>query len=96
MILLQDVFTYDYRMGHDDDGHSLGYSRPRPEPHITQRMAERGVKIDPRHFRCRRGPKGYRTAAGRDLSRSVWRTRHAKVGHRNVGCLARPPGRALG
>jgi len=51
MILLQDVFTYDYRMGHDDDGHSLGFLKATGlRPHITQRMADRGVKIDPSIF----------------------------------------------
>ena len=51
MILLQDVFTFDYRMGHDDDGHSLGHLKATGlRPHITQRMADRGVKIDPTIF----------------------------------------------
>jgi len=51
MILLQDVFTYDYRLGHDEDGHSLGYLKATGlRPHITQRIAERGVKIDPSIF----------------------------------------------
>jgi pilus assembly protein CpaF len=58
MILLQDVFTYDYRMGHDDDGHSLGYLKATGlRPHITQRMAERGVKIDPSIFDADAAPR---------------------------------------
>jgi pilus assembly protein CpaF len=61
MILLQDIFTYDYRMGHDDDGHSLGYLKATGlRPHITQRMADRGVKIDPSIFDA---DAGLRTAA---------------------------------
>ncbi len=51
MILLQDVFTFDYRMGLDEDGHSLGHLKATGlRPHITQRMADRGVKIDPTIF----------------------------------------------
>ena len=51
VILLQDIFTYDFRMGHDDDGHSLGHLKATGlRPHITQRLADRGVKLDPTIF----------------------------------------------
>jgi pilus assembly protein CpaF len=51
VILLQDIFTYDFRMGHDDDGHSLGHLKATGlRPHITQRLADRGVKLDPSIF----------------------------------------------
>jgi pilus assembly protein CpaF len=51
VILLQDVFIYDFRMGHDNDGHSLGYLKATGiRPHITQRLADRGVKLDPTIF----------------------------------------------
>ncbi len=59
MILLQDIFTYDFRMGHDEDGHSLGYLKATGlRPHITQRLADRGVKLDPSIFGCRCGHQG--------------------------------------
>jgi len=51
VILLQDVFTYDFRMGHDNDGHSLGHLKATGlRPHITQRLADRGVTLDPTIF----------------------------------------------
>ncbi len=68
MILLQDVFTYDYRMGHDDDGHSLGYLKATGlRPHITQRMADRGVKIDPSIFDADAGPRAAAPQPARPL-----------------------------
>ena len=51
VILLQDIFTYDFRMGHDAEGHSLGNLKATGlRPHITQRLADRGVKLDPTIF----------------------------------------------
>ena len=50
-VLLQDVFSYDFAMGHDDDGNSLGYLKATGlRPHITERLADRGVKLDPTIF----------------------------------------------
>jgi pilus assembly protein CpaF len=51
VILLQDIFAYDFRMGHDDDGYPLGRLKATGlRPHITQRLADRGVKLDPTIF----------------------------------------------
>ena len=51
MILLQDVFTFDYSMGVDESGRTLGYLKATGlRPHITQRLADRGVKLDPTIF----------------------------------------------
>jgi pilus assembly protein CpaF len=51
MILLQDIFTFDYRMGVDDAGRTLGHLKATGlRPHITQRLADRGVKLDPTIF----------------------------------------------
>jgi pilus assembly protein CpaF len=51
VILLQDIFAYDFRMGHDGDGHSLGNLKATGlRPHITERLADRGVKLDPTIF----------------------------------------------
>ncbi|HUC13870.1 MAG TPA: CpaF family protein [Acidimicrobiales bacterium] len=51
MILLQDVFTFDYRMGVDEHGRALGHLKATGlRPHITQRLADRGIKLDPTIF----------------------------------------------
>lgn len=47
IILLQDIFKFDYRRGVDEQGHSLGELRPTGlRPHLTQRLEDRGVKVD--------------------------------------------------
>lgn len=51
MVLLQDVFVFDHRMGTDDSGRPLGHIKATGlRPHITQRLADRGVKVDPSIF----------------------------------------------
>ncbi len=55
MVLLQDIFTFDYRMGSDENGRPLGHLKATGlRPHITQRLADRGVKDRP--VRVRGGP----------------------------------------
>jgi pilus assembly protein CpaF len=47
MVLLQDVFVFDHRMGTDDNGRPLGHVKSTGlRPQITQRLADRGVKVD--------------------------------------------------
>ncbi len=51
MVLLQDVFVFDHRMGTDDNGRPLGHFKATGlRPHMTQRLADRGVKVDPAIF----------------------------------------------
>jgi pilus assembly protein CpaF len=51
MILLQDVFVFDYRMGTDSMGRSLGQIKATGlRPHLTERLADKGVKVDPALF----------------------------------------------
>jgi pilus assembly protein CpaF len=51
MILLQDIFTFDYRMGTDAMGRSLGRLKATGlRPHLTERLADKGVKVDPAIF----------------------------------------------
>lgn len=51
MVLLQDVFVFDHRMGTDENGRPLGHIKATGlRPHITQRLADRGVKVDPSIF----------------------------------------------
>lgn len=51
MVLLQDIFAFDHRMGVDEQGHPLGHLKATGlRPHITQRLADRGVKVDPAIF----------------------------------------------
>jgi pilus assembly protein CpaF len=46
-VLLQDIFAFDHRMGVDEDGRSLGQLKATGlRPHITKRLADRGVKVD--------------------------------------------------
>ena len=48
MVLLQDIFVFDHRMGTDENGRPLGHLKATGlRPHITQRLADRGVKVDP-------------------------------------------------
>ena len=47
IVLLQDIFKFDARMGVDDQGHPLGQLNPTGlRPHLTQRLEDRGVKVD--------------------------------------------------
>lgn len=51
MILMQDVFTYDYRAGIDEHGRPAGLLKATGiRPHLTQRLADRGIKLDPNIF----------------------------------------------
>ncbi len=47
VILLQDIFLFDFRMGTDAVGRSLGHLKATGlRPHFTERLADRGVKVD--------------------------------------------------
>ncbi len=47
IILLQDIFVFDFRMGTDAVGRSLGQLKATGlRPHFTERLADRGVKVD--------------------------------------------------
>jgi pilus assembly protein CpaF len=47
VILLQDIFVFDYRMGTDSMGRSLGQIKATGlRPHLTERLADRGIKVD--------------------------------------------------
>ena len=51
VILLQDIFVFDYRMGTDTMGRSQGHIKATGlRPHLTERLADRGVKVDPTIF----------------------------------------------
>jgi pilus assembly protein CpaF len=51
MVLLQDIFMFDHKMGSDENGRPLGHLKATGlRPHITQRLADRGVKVDPSIF----------------------------------------------
>jgi pilus assembly protein CpaF len=51
IVLLQDVFAFDYRLGMDDQGHTLGRLKATGlRPNLTQKLADRGVKVDPAIF----------------------------------------------
>ncbi len=51
VILLQDIFVFDYRMGTDTMGRSQGQIKATGlRPHLTERLADRGVKVDPTIF----------------------------------------------
>jgi pilus assembly protein CpaF len=47
MILLQDIFTFDFRMGTEVVGRSVGQLKATGlRPQFTERLADRGVKVD--------------------------------------------------
>jgi pilus assembly protein CpaF len=51
VILLQDIFVFDYRMGTDTMGRSLGQIKATGlRPHLTERLADRGIKVDTQLF----------------------------------------------
>jgi pilus assembly protein CpaF len=51
VILLQDIFMFDFRMGSDSVGRSLGRLKATGlRPLLTERLADRGVKVDPAIF----------------------------------------------
>jgi pilus assembly protein CpaF len=50
-ILLQDIFMFDHRMGSDSTGRSLGRLKATGlRPHFTERLADKGVRVDPAIF----------------------------------------------
>jgi len=64
VILLQDIFVFDFRMGTDSGGRSLGQLKATGlRPHLTERLADRGVKVDMTIFEP--GADLHRPAAGR-------------------------------
>ncbi len=51
VVLLQDIFLFDYRAGGDLEGRNAGALRATGiRPQLTERLAERGVKVDPAVF----------------------------------------------
>ena len=51
VVLLQDIFLFDYRMGTDTKGHSLGRLKATGlRPQLTERLVDRGVKVNPAIF----------------------------------------------
>jgi pilus assembly protein CpaF len=51
VVLLQDIFVFDHRMGTDGAGRSLGQLKATGlRPQLTERLADRGVNIDPAVF----------------------------------------------
>ena len=51
VVLLQDIFVFDHRMGVDGAGRSLGQLKATGlRPQLTERLADRGVNIDPAIF----------------------------------------------
>jgi pilus assembly protein CpaF len=73
MILLQDIFVFDFRMGTDAVGRSLGHLKASGlRPHFTERLADRGVKVDSAIFEP--GPDPRTPTIGRNSlpGPSVW------------------------
>ena len=51
VVVLQDLFLFDFGMGVDEDGHALGALKPTGlRPGFTERLADRGVTLDPEMF----------------------------------------------
>lgn len=51
MVLIQDIFSFDHRMGSDEQGRPLGHLKATGlRPHIMQKLADRGIKCDPSIF----------------------------------------------
>ena len=54
MVLLQDIFVFDHRMGTDENGRPLGHLKATGlRPHITQRLGRQGCQGGPGHLRHR-------------------------------------------
>src|SRR5207342_730350 len=52
VIVLQDVFSFDFGMGVDDEGRFLGRLKSTGiRPNFSERLADRGVKLEPELFR---------------------------------------------
>jgi pilus assembly protein CpaF len=51
IVLLQDIFVFDFRMGTEVAGRSVGQLKATGlRPQLTERLADRGVKVDPGIF----------------------------------------------
>jgi pilus assembly protein CpaF len=47
VVLLQDIFVFDFRMGTEVAGRSVGLLKATGlRPQFTERLADRGVKVD--------------------------------------------------
>jgi len=52
VIVLQDVFSFDFGMGVDEEGRHLGHLKSTGiRPNFSERLADRGVKLEPELFR---------------------------------------------
>jgi pilus assembly protein CpaF len=51
VITLQDIFRFDFGMGQDDEGRSLGVLKSTGlRPKFEEKLAAAGVRIDPEMF----------------------------------------------
>lgn len=51
MITLQDIYTFDFRAGRDDEGRFLGSLRPTGiRPQFTDKLLDAGIDLDPELF----------------------------------------------
>jgi pilus assembly protein CpaF len=51
IITLQDLFTFDYSLGFDEQGHSLGHLKSTGlRPKFLEKLSTAGVQVDPRLF----------------------------------------------
>jgi pilus assembly protein CpaF len=51
VVTLQDLFTFDYRAGIDDQGHYRGTIQPTGlRPTFSERLGEHGIRLDPELF----------------------------------------------
>lgn len=52
IVTLQDLYLFDYGMGVDDDGRSLGELKSTGiRPHFAERLADHGIALEPELFR---------------------------------------------
>ncbi len=69
MVLLQDIFAFDYRSGADGAGRRGQLRATGIRPHFTERLADRGIHLDPAIFEPQVGPprvdgRSYSSTAG--------------------------------
>jgi pilus assembly protein CpaF len=51
IIVLQDLYLFDYGMGVDDDGHFLGHLKSTGiRPSFAERLADQGIRLEPELF----------------------------------------------
>jgi pilus assembly protein CpaF len=51
IITMQDIYTYDFRMGFDSSGRSQGVLKPAGlRPRVLEKLADHGVTVHPEIF----------------------------------------------